>query len=1229
MNYPPLYIFIARSAVPLDMEKRAMNRCALFCVAFAIVSLLVPFQGVLYGGEHLPRTAQSGAGSYWHTVHYANWEHGDLPPSKIPWQSITNLIHFAGNTLGAQTNGTYPYWQAPSNWEIDNSYPAYAHIGDTLRAYGAQYGVIIEIDAGFNSSNQYYNVCVKGDTAIATWASQVGHYMVNWNYGGVDFDLEGGSYPPNYGFQKMVQFLHDTLAALNPGKKYYFTASVMPNSGDQTGWGILGGPNPAINLMDQINPMFYDVSGTFGSPLYKDPNCSTWGSDSGVTVSLLGVGIPANKLGLGYNIQVYHTASTTACPPGGFGYISKLMNEIQYFPPATGATIYWDDAAKESYMINTTAGVKVAYEDTLSTYYKADFIKRKGLGGAMGFCLGRGYLPKPPAGWLPHMAVQGMGRILLNGGTVTPPVDTTRPIVSLLSPANGDTVTGTVTLSAQATDNVGVAKVEFLLNGAVLGTVYSAPYSFAWNTQNLTGSQILAARATDAAGNSATSASAAVVVVAPPPVPPGAPLLTSPANGATGQPTTLTLTWAASSTATRYHLQLSTVSDFSLMTLEDTAVAGTSRQVGPLAYAATYFWRVSAANAYGEGSFSGTWSFTTGAAPPPDTIANPAVLRDDFNAPNGPVAGRSNWTTITNSFADGALVISDSAVQAISDSGLYNFGGNIWDTLMSAGSEISVTVTSKSGNTSYSSCFLYAKLNSTDYNTATGYRLRYLQQSGTDAIEIQRVGPGMANGTTIVHTNYEVNPGDQLKFRVLADNKTLAGLVNNTIVITLTDSVYMPQQWYFAVRTCVFPTPFRLDNFKASSEPSSITLAAPVPQSPANGALLAGTSVTMSWGSAVSASSYHVQLAGDSLFAALVLDDSAVTSLSRSISGLAAGARYFWRVCAVSGAVTGPWSSTMAFATQASTSILKTSRSQIDFGNVAIGKTKNDSVVVMNAGTKSLNIVSVNSTTTQFAANPSTMQLAPGNSQNLYIAFTPSQKTNYAGLVITLTDSSGLTDTVAVTGKGVNPPRGQRNRTAIVFGTVSTSTPSVDSFTVTNTGDLSLTLTRVQSTSAAFSVQPSAATIPPADSQTFYVTTTSSATGLDTGYVVLSGNGVPTTDSLLVAISSASGVSEKAEPREYALMQNYPNPFNPTTRIVYTIPVRSHVLLRVYNALGMEIATPVDEIQESGVKTATWGATNDHGFSVPSGVYIYRLSAVSTEDHRQLFTETKKMLLLK
>ena len=116
---------------------------------------------------------------------------------------------------------------------------------------------------------------------------------------------------------------------------------------------------------------------------------------------------------MGYNIQVYHTNSTSVCPAGGFGYISNFDAEFKYFPPAPGGTIGWNDDVKESYMINTTAGVKVAYEDSSSTSFKAQFIKRQGAGGAMGFEVSRGFLATPPPYFADrNIAVHGMGRAL-------------------------------------------------------------------------------------------------------------------------------------------------------------------------------------------------------------------------------------------------------------------------------------------------------------------------------------------------------------------------------------------------------------------------------------------------------------------------------------------------------------------------------------------------------------------------------------------------------------------------------------------------------------------------------------------------------------------------------------------------------------------------------------------------------------------------------------------------
>jgi hypothetical protein len=88
-------------------------------------------------------------------------------------------------------------------------------------------------------------------------------------------------------------------------------------------------------------------------------------------------------------------------------------------------------------------------------------------------------------------------------------------------------------------------------------------------------------------------------------------------------------------------------------------------------------------------------------------------------------------------------------------------------------------------------------------------------------------------------------------------------------------------------------------------------------------------------------------------------------------------------------------------------------------------------------------------------------------------------------------------------------------------------------------------------------------------------------------------------------------------PSVYTLSQNYPNPFNPTTTIRYSIPEAAKVTLKVYNLLGQEVATLVNEQQPAGKFVAKFEAN-----TLASGVYFYRLEAGK-------FSETKKMLLMK
>jgi hypothetical protein len=93
--------------------------------------------------------------------------------------------------------------------------------------------------------------------------------------------------------------------------------------------------------------------------------------------------------------------------------------------------------------------------------------------------------------------------------------------------------------------------------------------------------------------------------------------------------------------------------------------------------------------------------------------------------------------------------------------------------------------------------------------------------------------------------------------------------------------------------------------------------------------------------------------------------------------------------------------------------------------------------------------------------------------------------------------------------------------------------------------------------------------------------------------------------------------SNEILPAQITLDQNYPNPFNPSTTITYQLPSANHVTLKVFNILGKEVVTLVDEVQQPGNKTVRFDAS-----TLANGVYFYRLHAGS-------FTQTKRLLLLK
>ena len=104
---------------------------------------------------------------------------------------------------------------------------------------------------------------------------------------------------------------------------------------------------------------------------------------------------------------------------------------------------------------------------------------------------------------------------------------------------------------------------------------------------------------------------------------------------------------------------------------------------------------------------------------------------------------------------------------------------------------------------------------------------------------------------------------------------------------------------------------------------------------------------------------------------------------------------------------------------------------------------------------------------------------------------------------------------------------------------------------------------------------------------------------------------------ILKDVASSSSVASSGNPSSFRLDQNFPNPFNPSTRILFQIPVSGFVSLRVYDLLGREVATLMNEVKHPGTYSVHWNASD-----VASGTYLYRLQSGS-------FVDVKKLVVLR
>jgi hypothetical protein len=686
--------------------------------------------------------------------------------------------------------------------------------------------------------------------------------------------------------------------------------------------------------------------------------------------------------------------------------------------------------------------------------------------------------------------------------------------------------------------------------------------------------------ATNAGGTGSFSApySFSTLLTAPSP-----PTLISPVNSATGISINPTFTWNASVAATSYLLEVSTAADFSVLLVFQSTITDTSYTVSGLLANTQYYWRVSGANAAGRGSFSSTFSFTSGIAPP--TLVSPhdtatAVALSPTLTWNASASATSYTLQVSTAADFSALVVNQSGIAATS-SPVGPLAANThyyWR----------VSATSPGGTSAYSSIFTFitavtpppAPLLISPTNAATG-----VSQFGT--ILIWHPSAGATSYRVLVSLTSDVSLGGVVDQSNITDTSFALGQLGPS------------RQYYWAVK------PANAGGEGLSSAVYSFTTIVSVPQppaliSPANGATsVSPTNPTLIWHSSAGATSYTILVSTTANMSALVVNQSNITDTSFTLGVLSLGAQFYWAVRPANASGQGPISAVYSFTvitppqppTLISPANGATSVSPINptwVWHSAVGATSYTLAVSTDANMTNLILIDPNISDTSFTL---------AGSMNYGTQY-------YWGIRPANASGPGVFSAVFSFTTIVNRPQDPPTLISPANGatSVSPNNPTLVWHSVAGATSYTLLVSTTADMSALILNRPN-------------VTDTSSALGvLNSGthyyWAVRPANaggaGVFSTVFSFTTAGAATLVEyiKSSIPDKYFLDQNYPNPFNPSTMIPYSLPHRSIIRVSVYSLLGAEVAVLVNGERSPGM----YEVRLDAG-AFPSGVYLIRFEA--------------------
>ncbi|MFA5794029.1 MAG: DUF2341 domain-containing protein [Candidatus Brocadiia bacterium] len=375
-----------------------------------------------------------------------------------------------------------------------------------------------------------------------------------------------------------------------------------------------------------------------------------------------------------------------------------------------------------------------------------------------------------------------------------------------------------------------------------------------------------------------------------------APVLATPADGATWLSFSPTFSWSAVNTASSYRIQVSTASDFSVLVVDQSGIAVTLYQGATLDNNVIFYWRVWAANNGGIGPWSGTSSFTTALSIPLAPVLsapannagniaiNPTLV---WNITNGAASYRLQLSA-DSSFASTIVDQSGITGTSLAVTGLANLTAYYWR----------VNATNITGTGPWSSVW--------SFTTIIAAPAQPVLSAPADAAGGTALNPTLSWDAAARALTYAVQVATDALFSSLIVNQNsisgisyqVSGLLNNTVYYWRVKSVNIGGESIWSLyRT--FTT----------------IVVAPVLTSPANNATLVAVNPTLVWSDVAGATVYQVQVATDSSFAWIILDQAGLNVTTTGLSGLANYTPYYWRVKAGNAGGTSGWSAVFKFTT--------------------------------------------------------------------------------------------------------------------------------------------------------------------------------------------------------------------------------------------------------------------------------------------------------------------------